>query len=125
MSMGATRSLLIAFFATMPASAPNLLGDQAESRHIINESVGVPVFPYDLHDRQYEILGQVKATVRQKTFFHGEVSQKKIYRELWERALKLRADAVIMAEYGDSHVGPFSFGQTSATGIAIRFRDEK
>ena len=49
-------------------------------------------------------------------------SQKKIYRELWERARKLGADAVINATYGDSHISAMSWGQTNAKGTAIRFK---
>ena len=48
-------------------------------------------------------------------------SQAKIYRELWERAEKLGADAVINAKYGNSHISAFSWGKTNATGTAIKF----
>jgi uncharacterized protein YbjQ (UPF0145 family) len=59
--------------------------------------------------------------VRKATIFSKEASQKKIYKELWERAEKLKADAVIKATYGDSHVTALSWGKTNATGVAIRF----
>ena len=89
---------------------------------IVNEEVGVPVFPYDIKDRPYEVLGEVKAGVRKATVFSKSPSQEKIYRELWERAEKLGADAVINANYGDSHVTAFSWGKANATGTAIRFK---
>lgn len=88
---------------------------------VVNEEVGVPVFPYDMKDRPYQVVGEVKAGVRKATAFSKSPSQAKIYRELWERAEKLGADAVINARYGDAHVTAFSWGKTNATGTAIRF----
>jgi uncharacterized protein YbjQ (UPF0145 family) len=88
----------------------------------VNEDVGVPVFAYDITDRPYEVVGEVKAGVRKATVFSKEASQSKIYKELWERAEKLGADAVINAKYGDSHVSAMSWGKTNATGTAVRFK---
>lgn len=90
---------------------------------VVNEAVGVPVFPYDITDRPYKVLGEVEAGVRKATVFSKEASQEKIYRELWERGEKMGADAVINAKYGDSHVSAFSWGKTNATGTAIKFVD--
>jgi len=89
---------------------------------IVNEDVGVPVFPYDIKDRPYEVLGEVHAGVRKATVFSKSPSQAKIYRELWERAEKLGADAVVNANYGDAHMSAFSWGKANATGTAIRFK---
>lgn len=91
---------------------------------MINNDVGVPVFAYDIKDRKYEIIEEVKAGVRKATVFSEEADQAKIYRELWERADKLCADAVINAKYGDSKISLFSWGKTNATGTAIRFVSE-
>lgn len=88
---------------------------------VVNEDVGVPVFAYDITDRPYTVVGEVKAGVRKATVFSKEASQGKIYRELWERAEKMGADAVINAKYGDSHVSVISWGKTNATGTAIKF----
>jgi len=88
---------------------------------VVNEDVGVPVFAYDITDRPYIVIGEVKAGVRKATVFSKEADQKKIYAELWERAEKMGADAVINAKYGDSHVSAFSWGKTNATGTAIKF----
>lgn len=88
---------------------------------VVNEEVGVPVFAYDITDRPYKVIGEVQAGVRKATIFSKEASQAKIYRELWERAEKLGADAVINAKYGDSHVTAMSWGKTNATGTAIKF----
>jgi uncharacterized protein YbjQ (UPF0145 family) len=86
-----------------------------------NEAVGVPVFPHDITDRPYVVIGEVKAKVRKATVFSKSSSQKKIYKELWERARKKGADAVINATYGDAHISAMSWGQTNAKGTAIRF----
>ncbi|SDD60990.1 hypothetical protein SAMN05444678_11729 [Sphingomonas sp. YR710] len=109
--------------ASLAFSSPAASKDAPKSYKIVNEAVGVPVFPYDITDRPYTVLGEVKAGVRKATVFSAEASQAKIYRELWERAEKLGADAVIKASYGDSHVSAFSWGKTDATGIAVKFID--
>ena len=88
---------------------------------VVNEAVGVPVFPNDITDRPYTVIGEVKAGVRKAIVFSAEPSQKKIYAELWERADKLGADAVIKVTYGDSHISAMSWGKTNAVGTAIRF----
>lgn len=93
----------------------------AKTYVVVNEEVGVPVFPYDITDRPYTVVGEIEAGVRKATVFSKEASQSKIYRELWERAEKLGADAVINAKYGDSHVSAMSWGKTNATGTAIKF----
>ena len=104
-------------------STPALAKAEAARTFVVNnEAVGVPVFPHDITDRPYEVIGEVTAGVRKATLFSKEASQEKIYKELWEKADKLGADAVIKATYGDSHVTAFSWGKTNATGTAIRFR---
>lgn len=104
-------------------AAPVSAKDKAAKTYVVvNEDVGVPVFPNDITDRPYEVLGEVKAGVRKATIFSKDASQKKIYKELWERAEKLGADAVVKATYGDSHVTAISWGKTNATGTAIKFK---
>ena len=108
----------VAVIATQPLAAKD---KAAPAFVVVNEDVGVPVFPNDITDRPYTVLGEVKAGVRKATMFSKEPSQVKIYRELWERAEKLGADAVVKATYGDSHISAMSWGKTNATGTAIRF----
>jgi uncharacterized protein YbjQ (UPF0145 family) len=86
-----------------------------------NDEAGVPVYPYDITDRPYEVLGEVHAGVRKATIFSQAPDQAKVYRVLWKNAQKLRADAVIKAQYGDPHITALSWGSVSATGIAVRF----
>jgi uncharacterized protein YbjQ (UPF0145 family) len=104
------------------AAQPAVAGNTKKNFVVVNEDVGVPVFPYDIKDRAYEVVGTVKAGVRKATIFSKDPDQKKIYGELWERAEKLGADAVVNASYGDAHVTAFSWGKANATGTAIRFK---
>lgn len=110
-------SLLVA--ASTPAHADGAKRGFA----VVNEDVGVPVFAADIADRPYRVIGEVRAGVRKATIFSNEASVAKIYRELWERAEKLGADAVINAKYGEAHISAFSWGKTNATGTAIKFLD--
>lgn len=103
--------------------APPLLAKPAPRPFaVVNDAVGVPVFAGDITDRPYDVIGQVKAGVRKATIFSAKASEAKIFRELWERADRLGADAVINATYGESHVTAISWGKTNATGTAIRFK---
>jgi hypothetical protein len=111
---------ILSVAAALATAAP-ALAQPTPAQPVVNEEVGVPVFPYDITDRPYEVLGEVKAGVRKATIFSKSSSQDKIYGELWERGKKLGADAVIKAQYGDAHVSAFSWGKTNATGVAIRF----
>ena len=103
---------------TAPAIAKE---KEAKQYVVVNEDVGVPVFAHDITDRPYTVVGEVKAGVRKATVFSKEASQKKIYKELWERGEKMGADAIINARYGDSHVSLLSWGKTNATGTAVKF----
>lgn len=100
-----------------PASTAAKSGDFA----VVNEDIGLPVFPYDITDRPYEVVGEVETNVRKATVFSKSPSQRKIYKELWERAEKMGADAVVNASYGDARVTLTSWGAAKATGVAVRF----
>jgi uncharacterized protein YbjQ (UPF0145 family) len=82
-----------------------------------------PVIAGDITDRPYTVIGQITAGVRKATVFSKSSSPEKIYRELWERGEKMHADAVIHASFGKAHVSAMSWGQTTATGTAIKFND--
>lgn len=112
---------LAAALAVLPFSGVAAKSGKAKAYIVVNEEAGVPVFAYDITDRPYKVIGEVKAGVRKATVFSKEVSQPKIYRNLWERAAKLGADAVINAKYGESHISMMSWGKTNATGTAIKF----
>ncbi len=115
-------AMLMALALVGAVATPLVAADKpAKQFVIVNEDVGVPVFATDITDRPYTVVGEVTAGVRKATVFSKDVSQKKVYRELWERAEKLGADAVVNARYGDSHVSAFSWGKTNATGTAVKF----
>lgn len=111
-------ALVVAAVAMSPAAARK----EERTFVVVNEAVGLPVFPHDITDRPYEVVGEVTAGVRKATIFSKEASQAKIYKELWERAEKLGADAVVKATYGESHMTLMSWGKTNATGTAIKFK---
>ncbi len=113
--------VVIASLAAFSLAQPAFSGEKKKDFVVVNEAVGVPVFPHDFKDRAYVVVGEVKAGVRKATVFSKSPSQEKIYRELWERAEKLGADAVINAAYGDAHITAFSWGKSNATGTAIKF----
>jgi uncharacterized protein YbjQ (UPF0145 family) len=121
--MKALKLLPLALMVAVAAQPATAKDKPKKEFVVVNDAVGVPVFPHDITDRPYEVLGEVKAGVREATIFSKEANQAKIYKELWERAEKLKADAVIKANYGESHVSMMSWGKTNATGVAIRFTD--
>jgi hypothetical protein len=119
------RFAFVAAFAVMsvlPINSASAGKKTDKSFVMVNEEVGLPVFPHDITDRPYEVVGEVRTSVRKATIFSKAPSQDKIYRELWERGEKLGADAVIKAQYGDAHVTLMSWGASTATGIAIKFK---
>ena len=105
-------------------TAPGVASAQEAKAPLLNPGAGVPVFAGDITDRPYTVIGEVKAGVRKATIFSKSSSEGKIYRELWERARKMGADAVINATYGESHVTAVSWGKTNASGTAVKFTDE-
>lgn len=113
------------FAASVALSGAAVQAKNHDDHVVMNEEMGVPVFPYDITEKPYVILGPVKAGVRKATIFSKEPSQKKIYKELWERGEKMDADAIVNATYGDSHISAFSWGKTNALGFAVRFLTEE
>ncbi len=107
------------------SAAPAIAKDKKQTFVVVNEEFGLPVFPHDITDREYEVVGEIKAGVRKATVFSKAASQKKIYKELWERARKKGADAVINATYGDANIWGMCWGVTMAMGTAIRLKKNK
>jgi hypothetical protein len=88
---------------------------------IVNSDVGLPVFPYDFPDVPFTVVGEIRVAVRDANQFSASPSQAKVYAELWERAVRKGADAVIDARYADV---AFTFANprtVKASGTAIRF----
>lgn len=122
--MKSIKILAAVAIAAMAVSSPAVAKKKDAAYVMVNEEMGVPVFPHDITDKPYKIVGVVTAGVRKATIFSKEPSQQKIYNELWERGEKLGADAVIGAKYGDSHMTALSWGSTKAGGVAIMFLTE-
>ncbi|HTU12346.1 MAG TPA: hypothetical protein VMG08_15750 [Allosphingosinicella sp.] len=80
-----------------------------------------PVTDQDITDRPYRILGEVRAEVRKATIFSRAPSRDKVFRELWERAVRLRADAVVNARAGGARVTAMSWGSRRSIGQAVKF----
>jgi hypothetical protein len=109
--------------ATAPAFGQTPDAGAATMAIKASELPNPPVIPGDILDRPYTVLGQITAGVRKATVFSKPSSPEKIYRELWERGKKLGADAVVHASFGKSEISVMSWGQTNATGVAIKFTD--
>lgn len=84
----------------------------------------IPVTAGNVTDRPYRVIAPISAKIRKATVFSKAVSEKKVYRELWERGKKLGADAVIRASYGESRIGFTSWGDRRITGYAVKFLTE-
>jgi len=81
----------------------------------------VPVTAGDITDRPYRVIAEINANVRKLTVFEKDPSEAKVFRELWERAERLGADAVINARYGETLYGGLTWGRRKATGQAVKF----
>jgi len=80
-----------------------------------------PVTAGDIVDRPYRVIGPVRTTVRKLFIFSSAPTEERIYRELWERAERMGADAVIFAEYGGAETELGKVGAREASGRAIKF----
>lgn len=80
-----------------------------------------PVTAGDIVDRPYRVLGPVRATVRKTTIFDKRISEAKVHKELWERARRMGADAVIFADYAAPETELGNVGAREASGRAIKF----
>jgi hypothetical protein len=80
-----------------------------------------PVTDADVTDRPYRIVGEVRAEVRKATIFSRAPSREKVFRELWERAVRLGADAVVNARAVGSRVTALSWGSRRSIGQAVKF----
>ena len=79
----------------------------------------VPVFEDDI-DRPYFVIGDVRDNLRKHFAFQAHPTKDKIYAEIWERAKKMGADAVIFARYGATKGSLFNHGSTPISGTAIK-----
>jgi len=102
------------------ASAQNVEGIRTVPAASLDDSL--PVTDADITDRRYRVIATIQTDVRKRSMFSKPPTREKIYRELWERARKLNADAVILATTGRNRVTATNmWGGTDATGKAIRW----
>lgn len=81
----------------------------------------VPVIAGDINDRPYRVVANIETNVRKWTVFEKDPSEAKVFRELWERARKSGADAVVNARYGETLYGGLTWGRRKASGQAVKF----
>jgi uncharacterized protein YbjQ (UPF0145 family) len=98
---------------TPPPPAPTSYAELVRARP--------PVTDADITDRPYRIVGEVRADVRKATIFSRAPSRAHVFRELWERAERLGADAVVNARSGNSRVTALSWGSRRSFGQAVKF----
>jgi len=82
----------------------------------------VPVFESDV-TRPYVVVGEIRDNLRKPFAFMASPSKEKIYAEIWERARKMGADAVINARFGETQRTMFDHGRTPISGTAIKYTD--
>jgi uncharacterized protein YbjQ (UPF0145 family) len=104
---------------TTPAFSQNV--DPVRMDYQAITKMDVPVIEGDITDHPYRVVGQIKTNVRKATIFSHASSDDKMKRELWERAKKMGADAVVNAKLGDEHISAMSWGASTARGTAIKF----
>lgn len=82
----------------------------------------VPVFEGDVA-RPYVVVGEIRDNLRKPFAFMASPTKEKILAEIWERAKKLGADAVINARYGETKRTLLDHGRTPISGTAIKYTD--
>lgn len=113
------RCLLMAIaLVAAPAYAQNVVPRDTYAAMMAN---GIPVTDGDVLDRPYRVIETVTTNVRQTTVFGGTPSLAKAYRELWEKAQRIGADAVVHAYVGEGRITAWSWNARQAQGQAIKF----
>ncbi|MBN8830963.1 MAG: hypothetical protein J0G94_10140, partial [Sphingomonadales bacterium] len=107
-------------FACIQLAGPVQAAKKAARTYVmVNEEVGLPVFPYDITDRPYEVLGEVQTSVRKATIFSKAPSQVKKRRRVkcmlfpagraaaisWDRT-RAPTDRCSYHERHDTHAAP-------------------
>ena len=110
--------LVYVLLVTLP-----LCAGYTESRDVaIAVEADLPVFEGDVK-RPYVVVGQIKDNLRKPFAFLPNPTIEKILAEIWERARKMGADAVINARFGKTERTMFNHGRTPISGTAIKYTD--
>lgn len=83
--------------------------------------MAVPVISGDVNDRPYRVVAEIRVNIAKVTYFSRDPSEARVYKELWERARKVGADAVVNARYSEAIPGGWTYGRRKASGQAIKF----
>ena len=94
----------------------------AETTETEQKAIDVPVYEGGVQ-RPYVVVGQIKANLRKHFSFQPNPTKAEIFAEIWERAEKLGADAVIDARFGPTKATLFDHGRTPISGTALKFTD--
>ena len=94
----------------------------AESVTAERKTIDVPVYEGGVR-RSYIVIGQIKDNLRKHFAFQPAPTKAEIFAEIWERAEKMGADAVIDARFGPTKATLFDHGRTPISGTAIKFTD--
>ncbi len=94
----------------------------AESEPADQKTIDVPVYEGGVQ-RSYIVIGQIKDNLRKHFAFQPTPTKAQIFAEIWERAEKMGADAVIDARFGPTKATLFDHGRTPISGTAIKFTD--
>ncbi len=85
-------------------------------------ATAIPVFEGGA-ERPYVVVGEIHDNLRKPFAFMPNPSKEKIRAEIWERARKMGADAVINARFGQTERTMFNHGRTPISGTAIKYTD--
>jgi hypothetical protein len=107
--------LLIFWIMIALATATNATSNETEN-------VVLPVYEGNT-DKPYVVVGEIKDNLRKPFAFMASPTKAKIYAEIWERARKMGADAVINARFGETQRTMFDHGRTPISGTAIKYTD--
>ena len=96
----------------------------AASENTNISETAIPVFKGD-SARPYIVVGEIKDNLRKPFALMANPSEDKILAEIWERARKMGADAVINARFGKTERTILNHGRTPISGTAIKYTDGK
>jgi uncharacterized protein YbjQ (UPF0145 family) len=113
-----SRALLIGALIASPTMAQNI--ERMDTYEYVR-SQPYPVIEGDVTNRPYRVVGHVTKQLRKFTAFSKSADFQAVQKELWERAKKLNADAVINVKWGESDKPTWTFAATEARGVAVRF----
>lgn len=108
-------------FIALALAVQNIAPPQQAVGYAEIRAMAVPVIAADINDRPYRVIATIETNVRKWTIFEKDPSEQRVFRELWAKARKSGADAVVNARYGETLYGGLTWGRRKASGQAIKF----